>query len=96
VHFWLSSLGANLMAPSLAGSVLGYHAMHPILVLAGSLSIAGILCFSAVVLRVRQTDLLQSLRLGAAAQLIRPGEFHPEPLTEPALNLVRASEREAY
>jgi hypothetical protein len=58
IQFYLSVLGSNLMAPALALPALGYSGLHSIMVVPGSLSIAGILCFAVVVGRVRSDESL--------------------------------------
>jgi hypothetical protein len=49
-------VGSNLMAPALAIPLLGYPALHSALVIPGSLSIAGMLCFAAVVYGVKSYE----------------------------------------
>jgi hypothetical protein len=56
IQFYLSVLGSNLMAPALALPALGYSGLHSIMVVPGSLSIAGILCFAVVVGRVKSEE----------------------------------------
>ena len=56
IQFYLSVLGSNLMAPALAIPLLGYPGLHSALVVPGSLSIAGMLCFAVVVCRVKSNE----------------------------------------
>jgi hypothetical protein len=55
-QFYLSVLGSNLMAPALAIPLLGYSSLQSALAVPGSLSIAGMLCFAAVVYRVKSHE----------------------------------------
>jgi hypothetical protein len=56
VQFYLSVLGSNLMAPALALPLLGYSKLHSAVAVPGTMSIAGVLCFGAVVCRIKSGE----------------------------------------
>jgi hypothetical protein len=85
-QFYLSVLGSNLMAPTLAIPLLDYSSLQSALVVPGSLSIAGMLCFAAVVYRLKshEGDTLAVMptmeartRRGVATLQVKPSGFQP-------------------